>query len=59
MILASRIVIMSARPGRIKDIVNVDIPHPRDQSTKMTDEYQKIKNYVWGQVYEEYLEVRK
>ena len=58
-ILASRIVIMSARPGRIKDIVNVDIPHPRDQSTKMTDEYQKIKNYVWGQVYEEYLEVRK
>ena len=58
-ILASRIIIMSARPGRIKDIVNVDIPHPRNQATKMSEEYQKIKNYVWSQVYEEYLEVRK
>ena len=58
-ILASRIIIMSARPGRIKDIVEVDIPHPRDQATKMTDEYQRIKNYVWSQVYEEYLAVRK
>ncbi|MCI7605840.1 MAG: ABC transporter ATP-binding protein [Spirochaetales bacterium] len=58
-ILATRIVIMSARPGRIKEIVDVDIPHPRTQATKMTEEYQKIKNYVWSQVYEEYLEVRK
>lgn len=58
-ILSSRIVIMSARPGRIKEIVPVDIPHPRDQATKMTDEFLRLKNYVWSQVYEEYLAVRK
>ena len=58
-ILAERIVIMSARPGRIKEIVNVDIPYPRDQKTKMSDEFLKLKNYIWGQVYEEYLAVRK
>lgn len=58
-ILAQRVVIMSARPGRIKEIVNVDIPYPRDQKTKLTKEYMDIKNYVWSQVYEEYLAVRK
>lgn len=30
-ILAQRVVIMSARPGRIKEIVDIDIPHPRTQ----------------------------
>lgn len=58
-ILAQRVVIMSARPGRIKEIVDINIPHPRTQETKMTKEFQDLKNYIWGQVYQEYLEVRK
>jgi len=57
-ILASRVVIMSARPGRIKDIVDIDIPRPRDQATKMTPEFLEIRNHVWNQVYQEYLEIR-
>ncbi len=58
-ILAQRVVIMSARPGRIKEIVEIDIPYPRTQETKMTQEFLDIKNYIWNQVYREYLEVRK
>ncbi len=58
-ILGQRVVIMSARPGRIKEIVEIDIPHPRDQRTKMSKKYLDIKNYIWSQVYEEYLAVRK
>ncbi len=58
-ILAQRVVIMSARPGRIKEIVKVDIPYPRTQETKLTEEFVTIKNYIWKQVYQEYLEVRK
>lgn len=31
--LADRVVVMSTRPGRIQQIVSVDIPHPRDISS--------------------------
>lgn len=58
-ILAQRVVIMSARPGRVKEIVNIDIPYPRTQETKMSKEFLDLKNYIWSQVYQEYLEVRK
>ena len=58
-ILAQKVIIMSARPGRIKEIVDVDIPYPRTQETKMTPEFLELKNHIWSQVYQEYLEVRK
>ena len=58
-ILAQKVIIMSARPGRIKEIVNIDIPYPRTQETKMTPEFMALKNHIWSQVYQEYLEVRK
>ena len=58
-VLATRVVIMSARPGRIRDIVDIDIPYPRTQETKMTPEFIALKNRIWSQVYQEYLEVRK
>ena len=58
-ILAQRVIVMSARPGRIKDIVNIDIPYPRDQETKMSPRFMELKNHIWSQVYQEYLEVRK
>ena len=50
---------MSARPGRIKEIVNVDIPYPRTQATKLSNRFMELKNYIWERVYQEYLEVRK
>ena len=50
---------MSARPGRIKSIIDIDIPYPRTQETKMTPRFLELKNEIWSQVYQEYLEVRK
>ena len=58
-VLATRVIIMSARTGRIKEIVDIDIPYPRTQETKMTPEFIELKNRIWSQVYQEYLEVRK
>lgn len=58
-ILAERVIVMHARPGRVKEIVDIDIPYPRDQATKMSPRFLELKNYIWKQVYEEYLAVRK
>ena len=58
-ILAQKVIIMSARPGRIKEIVDINIPYPRTQETKMAPEFLELKNHIWSQVYQEYLEVRK
>ena len=58
-ILAQRVIIMSARPGRIKRIVDVDIPYPRTQATKTDPRFLELKTEVWNEVYQEYLEVRK
>ena len=58
-ILAQRVVIMSARPGRIKRIVDIDIPYPRTQATKLDPRFVELKNEIWNEVYQEFLEVRK
>jgi NitT/TauT family transport system ATP-binding protein/sulfonate transport system ATP-binding protein len=41
--LASRVIVMSARPGRIKAIVPVDLPHPRPYTLKTTAEFSRLK----------------
>jgi NitT/TauT family transport system ATP-binding protein len=58
-ILATKVIIMSARPGRIKKIVDVNLPYPRTQEMKMELPFLDLKTYIWGEVYQEYLEVRK
>lgn len=58
-ILATKVIIMSARPGRIKKIVNVNLPYQRTQEMKMELPFLDLKTYIWGEVYKEYLEVRK
>lgn len=58
-LLATKIIIMSAGPGRIKEIVPVDLPYPRNQETKLTPEFNDLKNKIWNKVYKEYLEHAK
>lgn len=42
--LADRIVVLSARPGQIAEIVTVNMPHPRDLGSEA---YGKIKNRLY------------
>ncbi len=58
-LLATRVVIMSARPGQIKEIVDIGLPYPRNQATKMDPVFIEHRNYIWDTVYKMYLEVRK
>jgi NitT/TauT family transport system ATP-binding protein len=58
-LLSTRVIIMSAGPGRIREIINVDLPYPRNQETKITRDFGEIKNRIWNRVYKEYLEYVK
>jgi NitT/TauT family transport system ATP-binding protein/sulfonate transport system ATP-binding protein len=41
--LASRVVVMSARPGRIKADVRIDLPYPRHYTIKTSPEFSVLK----------------
>jgi NitT/TauT family transport system ATP-binding protein len=58
-LLSQKVVLMSSRPGRVKEIVKIDLPYPRNQETKMHPRFNEIKNYIWGNVYQEYLSIKK
>jgi len=50
--LSDRIVVMTARPGRIKDVIDVTLPFPRDlNAPEVTD----LRAKLWEQVREESL----
>src|SRR6476469_2309115 len=45
--LADRVVVMSTRPATIRQIVNVDIPHPRDISSRR---YLELRDGIFKQI---------
>jgi ABC-type nitrate/sulfonate/bicarbonate transport system ATPase subunit len=45
--LADRVVVMSARPARIQSIVEIDIPHPRDISSRR---YLELRDGIFEQI---------
>ncbi|MGV9767968.1 ABC transporter ATP-binding protein [Microbacterium sp. NPDC003461] len=49
--LANRVVVMAARPGRIAEIVDVDLPYPRTEEMRLSPEFTELRNRVWHAVY--------
>ncbi|HYZ64455.1 MAG TPA: ABC transporter ATP-binding protein [Acetobacteraceae bacterium] len=47
LILSDRIVVMSARPGRIKAVLPNTLPTPRHISVQLSPEYTALKAQVW------------
>ena len=41
--MASRVIVMTARPGRIKSDVAIDLPHPRHYTLKTSPEFSALK----------------
>ncbi|HYI23642.1 MAG TPA: ABC transporter ATP-binding protein [Candidatus Limnocylindrales bacterium] len=44
--LSTRVVVMSARPGRITNVVEIDLPQPRNDQTRETDRYFELVTEV-------------
>src|SRR5690349_18381440 len=51
--LASRVVVMTARPGRIKSEIAVALPHPRVYTMKTTPEFARMKAELTEAIREE------
>ncbi len=49
--LANRVIVMAARPGRLDQIIPVDLPYPRTEAIRLSPEFAAIRNRVWHAVY--------
>lgn len=46
--LSDRVFVFTGRPGRIKEIVDIDIPRPRDLSVKRSTGFVKTVDHIWS-----------
>ncbi len=57
-LLADRIYVMGARPGRIKEILDVPIERPRSLDVVMEPEFIRMKRHILGLLHDDLEEVR-
>ena len=50
--LASRVVVMSPRPGRISEIIDVPLAYPRTEEMRLSPEFADIRAKVWRGVHQ-------
>jgi NitT/TauT family transport system ATP-binding protein len=51
--LSDRVMVMTARPGQVKTIVDIDLPHPRDSSIITSERFGRLVAQVWSALREE------
>jgi len=48
--LSDRVIVLGARPGRVKEVVNISIPRPRPLDIKRTMEFVGYMDRIWKQL---------
>ena len=51
--LSDRVIVMTARPGRTKEVLRIDLPRPRDYEMRLTPKFNEIKLRIWEVLKEE------
>ena len=51
--LSTRIIVMSYRPGRIKQIIDIDLPRPRTSKSMSTEQFGNYVGRIWEDLREE------
>jgi NitT/TauT family transport system ATP-binding protein len=54
--LGDRIAVVTNRPGRIKEIIHVDLPRPRSRASRQLPEFQALRDRVWNLLSDEHPE---
>ena len=51
--LADRVIVFGARPGRVKKMIPIDLPRPRDLSIKRDPRFLEYEDQLWTLIEEE------
>jgi NitT/TauT family transport system ATP-binding protein len=51
--LADRVVVFTGRPGRVKEVVRIDLERPRDLRIKLDPRFLAIQARIWESIREE------
>jgi NitT/TauT family transport system ATP-binding protein len=51
--LSDRVAIFTARPGRVKEVIDIDLQRPRLLTLKRHPRFHEIEDYIWNRIQEE------
>jgi NitT/TauT family transport system ATP-binding protein len=51
--LSDRVVVLSARPGRVKELVDINLPRPRELEVKGDPAFIRYHNAIWNNIREQ------
>jgi len=51
--LADRVAVMTSHPGRIKAVIDVDLPRPRNDATRALPQFQALTQHIWSLIRDE------
>jgi NitT/TauT family transport system ATP-binding protein len=48
--LSDRVVLMATGPGRVSEIIDIDLPRPRTDETRTSPRFVEMTSYVWDRL---------
>jgi NitT/TauT family transport system ATP-binding protein len=51
--LGDRVVVMSSHPGRVKEVIAIDLPRPRQESMRASTAFQALTTQIWNHIRDE------
>lgn len=51
--LADRVVVMATKPGRVREIIDIDLPRPRNGDVRTNPRFDELHNKIWDLIRDE------